>query len=496
MTDPDQPFRRPHDAHPSDAVTSGAPEQAGNVGTGAPEGPLILDPELHQSVWKPWQDPAEPSLIDGDDGSSTTRRMKRRGARTAIIVGALGIAVTLVAALVVPRLAPPPVWWSKPLVTDMPTKPEVVWSSAGGTSCPNSPDEDQAILTDTTRVWSIDLTDGTTRWSVELFGYWRITCLPGAGLVAVTKIDSENGSILNTMLLDAASGAAFADLPGGSTKQVIPMGPDIGLLDGTALLRVVDPGNLDETLWSRQLELPTGEVEPIIAEDIDDATMLLSSGWGGFALPLTKADGSSPRWSPGASKNYSDYRRVGDVIVRYSALGDGETVLDLVGRELWRSEAERVGVAGARLYVSTNGGSGYTNLREVEPRTGTTVNDDVYKGWFDFTTAVKGRIAVVGGRDISVTSHQNTLSIPDEHLQEQPTISVEDLVSVYEGQKWVYAESSPGQEAVTQLTAIDTEEVRVLWTLDLDQGQSIDQIGRHLVVVDGDGTLHGLASNG
>ncbi len=489
MTDPDQPFRRSQQGHVSGDNRTVVPEQSGTPVIGASDDPLILDPELHQSVWKPWQD-------ERGSSSLTARHTKGKRARTAIIVGALGMVLVLVAAVVVPGLLHTTTWRAQPLVVDMPTTPEIAWSSPLGQPCVNSPDEDQAILTDTRRVWSLDLNNGQTLWSVDLNGHGRITCLPGAELVAVTMLDDGDETILGTKLLSASSGAEVAQLPGSSTTHVIPLGSDIGLVDDTNMLRAVHPGELDSPLWSRQLQGPPGELELIVVEGIDDEVVQVvyyaDSGLDEpdefFTLIVRMADGTSPPWAQGASTGSTDYQRLGDLITHSGDESAG--VFDLQGQQLWDLGDDLLGVAGSSLYVSwpssSDPNTGYTNLHKVAPRTGTKIGGDAFQGWFERTVAVKDNIAVVRG---------GTLLILDEHLQEQPTISIEGFLSMYEGHKWVYTESSdPGRngEPGSLLSALDPDDARVPWTLRLDPGQHLGQLGRHLIVVDEDGTLHGL----
>jgi len=194
MTDSDLPFLRPALEAVSGDTTRVESELAG---AREAQEPIILDPELHQSVWKPWQqEPGGSPQDDGGDESSTVGHMQGEGVRTTFIVGALGFALALVVAVVVRVPLDTPTWWSQPLVMDMPTKPDFAWTSEGGRPCPNPPNEDQAVLTDTRRVWSLDLNSGQTRWSVDLEGRGRITCLPGVDLVAVTMIDERCSTAL------------------------------------------------------------------------------------------------------------------------------------------------------------------------------------------------------------------------------------------------------------------------------------------------------------
>ncbi len=492
MTDPDQPFRRPQQAHqPPD--NSGQPTEASGE-------PLLLDPELHQSVWKPWQDPTGPPKAHLSGGSPTSGLTKRTKTFTAINVLALALTLALVAAVVVPRLLHTPTWRSQPLVVDISTQPETSWSSERGEPCSDQPDEDQAILTDFTRVWSLDLEDGRTLWSRDLDGYGRITCLPGANLVAVTEFDDEDGTLSSTTFLDASTGADMGELPDDSITHVIPLGRNIGLVDDTNMLRSVHPANLDSPLWSRQLQGPPGELADITVKAVDDNVSQLNyyadSGNEDpnhvFTLIVAVADGTSPPWSQGPSTGSTDYQRLGDVVTRRGEESVG--VFDLQGQELWGGRDDLMGIAGSNLYVSwpwsSEASAGYTNLHKVDPRTGTPTSNDTYQGLFDHTVAATDHIAVLRG---------STLHILDEYLQEQPTISIEGFSILYEGHTSVYTESFDLRRdggAGRLLSAIDPDRGRVLWTMDLDSGQYIEQLGRHLILVNddgyGSGTIHGL----
>lgn len=492
MMDPHQPFRRPD---PNECV--GQP--GGPTVVHREEEPVVLDPEFHQSVWRPWEDPSPPA--NGDDDETGSDRSTGTGLRRGALIGAASLlAFGLIVALVVPRMEHPQTYWFQTLVQDIRTQPGIAWSSEAGEPCLDPPNQDEAILTDdSSRVWSLDLETGTTIWSVEPGDFERVTCLPGAGLVAVAVTDPDDNSILTTLLLDAATGAEVANLPGDSTRRVLPLGSRVGLLDATNMLRAVDPAELDTPLWSRQLQVPPGDLEDIFTLDVDDSVVQLiyfvnSNSEGSstnFTRLLTTADGTSPAWAPDSSSVHASSARFGDVIAQY-VFSDGipsVSLLDLEGGELWALGGDQLGMAGSRFYVSTpssnDSATGFTDLREVDPRTGESIGSDSYQGWFDYTIAARDHIAVLRGQ---------TLHILDDHLQEQPDIAVADFSGIYEGRDFVYVESTPDRFGTqgSRLTAINTGTARVLWTLDLEKGQRVAQMGRHLLVVDEDGTIHGL----
>ncbi len=185
-----------------------------------------------------------------------------------------------------------------------------------------------------------------------------------------------------------------------------------------------------------------------------------------------------------------------DVIISHSYDDDVETVtaLDLQGRELWSREQEQGIIVGSRLYLASRATTseefGYSELRQVVPRTGWPVNHDVYEEPFFYAMeATPGQLALV---------QNDSIRLLDEHLRPQPVISVLEERGIFHGRKWFYlANKRSGGSSAThiRLSAIDPSGARTLWSLDLDPGQSVDQMGRHLVVINADDeTIHGLKS--
>lgn len=497
MSDPDQPFRRPQGASVRADSTTSAVHQSGVDRAGAAAEPVVLDPDFHQSVWKPWDEETDPGTDDVDRALGTGTKQRRL--RRTVILASTGVALVVAAALLVPPLLRPHDWRDQPLVVDMFSKPEVSWRSEGGQTCTGQPQEDQAILSDTHRVWALDLRNGRTRWSVDLDGVGSIVCLPGAHLVAVSMIDSSNEDILHTQFLRASSGVEVARLPGAETTHVLPIGSTVGLVDTTNTLRAVNPGDFGTTLWSRALPGPLGELGPIWVQDVDDfAVQLLyypsqdsPSGFDPYVIPIMKDSGAPPLWTQGMPSERDYHQRRGNVLIRFTTneLGFAVAVLDLQGRKLWEAGDDELVVAGPRIYLASPPVSssqfGRSTLREVNPRTGLPINGVRYEGGFDFAVAARdGLVAIY---------RNNTFHLLDDHLEEQSAIVVEDFRTSYEGESLLYTESSNNEEQ-GRLSAIDTDGAEILWTFDLERGQHLQQMGRHLVLVDEDGTLHGLMS--
>ncbi|MDO5737003.1 MAG: hypothetical protein Q4P15_11065 [Propionibacteriaceae bacterium] len=463
---------------------------------------MILDPEFHQSIWKPWQSPVADAAATAEPAMPP--RPRRALVRALVVVAAIGVTMALVLAAVIPRLLDSRGWQEESYVKHMPTQPQIAWTSEGAQPCGETQNGDHAILKDARRVWSLDLNNGHTRWSVDISGPGRLTCLPAADLVAVTILSTEDRQVLHTTLLRASSGEEVADLPGDSTTQVIPMGADIGLVDSNNQLRMVHPEDLDAPLWTRQLLGPPGQLEPIIVEQVDDDVLQLvywaQTDTSEHVTLLTLNDGEPPAWASAPPNQVVYHRRSADVITRtdYSTggpTGPDVSILDLQGQQMWNLGEDKLTIAGSRFFRSSRVTSGpdsgwsYSHLREVDRRTGSPINDDTYEGQFDYVHSTNpDRLQVMLAE---------TLRILDEHLQEVSTLSVENVRLVHDGRKFLYVESTEyeyGEDQKVRLSALDPDRGRVVWTFDLEAGASLGQLGQHLVIVDADGSFHGLKS--
>lgn len=160
MTGSDRPFRRP----PSDTDSESFDEESfsGNLGVaGDPSQPLILDPELHESVWKPWHqagmDPVNDDAADASDVGSPPMALQnaRRQRGGWMMAGTLVVGV--IAAFVFPSVLQQPFSAAQTLVMDIPDRPSLSWTAESGQRCLGNIDTDHMILSNTYRVWSLDL---------------------------------------------------------------------------------------------------------------------------------------------------------------------------------------------------------------------------------------------------------------------------------------------------------------------------------------------------
>ncbi|MEO7588993.1 MAG: hypothetical protein ABIS84_13325 [Arachnia sp.] len=514
MTDADQPFRRPvpgqtlpDDVHPP------AVDNTCTASLPAAE-PVILDPEFHQSVWKPWDAMASMGALHPDGGTSPGATTvpppapmgSRRAPRMAIAAVAVGLALAVALALLIPGLLHAPRWTPSSIVEDLASTPEVAWSAEGGQPCDPQLDEDHAVMTARQRVWSLDLRDGRTRWSVDVpSGDVRVTCLAGAEMVAVSIVDRPAGTVKSIALLDGSTGRTVTELSGDDTVQVIPLGRNMGLLDRSNMLRAVRPGRLAEPLWSVRLPGAERVLGDIHVEPVDLDTVQLwyspetSPGESGesFQPILSLADGRAPTWAHDSVTENQFYERLGDVVLWHQNMewGSHVSVLDLEGRELWSLENLTPTISGSRLYVTYPGSreseTGVHELREVDPRSGEPVNDDVFVGLFDYAFAApRGSIAVF---------MLGSLTILDENLREQDKLQDIDYGGTYSGEEFLYTGGNMQQDSNarrTRLTAIDPVGSRVVWDFYIEPGQRIAQLGRHLVLLDDGGrTVQGLRSS-
>ena len=502
--DPHEPFRRPrplgvHD----DASRDPSVSPAGPAHPVEDAAPVILDAEFHQSVWKPWQEPDQSAPEDASPSERAFAPSPRRISGT-WLVGVTVVVVAFVAAFLLPPLLEPPVWRAQSFVADMETRPGIAWSTEGRQRCWDAPDDDHAILWDITSVRSLDLRDGSTRWEKKLTGArGYLTCAPAADVVAISEVD-ESGDVLRIKLLRSSTGAELAELSGDSTTQVVALGLHLRLLDRTNVLKAVDPARSDAPLWTHLLPGPRDDIDSIHARPISPDTTelsysLASESAGGtsgvYRVILSTGSGATPVWARGSATDQEHYERVGEVVIRSTSVdgSDRVEVLDLHGRELWSRNGERVIAAGQRLYLMSGSqrfGGEYSMLRQIDPRTGRPLNDKVFEELFDYATEVSNRhIAILQG---------NAMRILDENLAPQPALSALGYGDVFPGHEFLYVCDNiyEGSDAPQlRLSAVDPSGAAVLWSMELEPGQHVEQWGQHLVVISNDGlTIQGLGN--
>ncbi|RMB60014.1 outer membrane protein assembly factor BamB family protein [Tessaracoccus antarcticus] len=471
--DPHRPFRRPRPGDPTFAAPPSTPPP------GLPEhhgAPTDAEPEVDRPG-----------------------HAQRPGRLSALIVGLLAVVVALVLTLVLLQPHAPGLAAPAPSVVDFATAPEIAWAADGGHECQYSSSEDHAILSEVGRVWSLDLQTGDTLWDVDLPGHWGVTCLPGAHLVAALEyVDKDPGPVLRATFFDAATGAQRAELSDTTLRHVVPIGAMIGLVDDDNVLTAVEPDDLATPIWSRQLPGSPAEADTLSVRQIDDATLQIHYSTGdGYPLLYTSffsmADGRTPSWVRGTATDLHFYTRVGDVVVwdRHDE-EEGTTVLDLRGRELWKTEVGSLTPLGAHLYrwapPTSSPDSGVQELREVDPRTGSPLTTDVFEsppGWV--YPLPQGNLGVL---------HHQTLTFLDRHLHEVGTMPADPYAVTLHGTESLYIGEnmyeSGDREDEPRIVAIDPSDARTVWTLELNPGQELHRMGRHLIVRDGDATLHGL----
>lgn len=501
--DDDAPFRRPapgadDDAPPTSTSFSATPW----IGMPDPWHP-IPDMRLHQpasSAGSLLPDSLATDTKDGPSDPGVTGRHSRSRIAVGVALCVLGTAVFLPS---LRSLTTEPL----PLVVDMPTHPTIAWSAEGGDVCA-SLDEDHAILFGADRVWSLDLRDGRTRWSVDLSARSpAIKCLPGTNLVSITE-KTAIGTVLDVTLLDASTGRVMAELAGETTVQVIPMGSHLGLLGPENVLSMVRPNRLDSPIWSRRLSGPPGQLDQISVHHIDDSVVQLSySVIAGPREPspqlseiLSIREGEPPEWVDDAALDQAalihraSYSQVGGVILHNDVLDHASRLVasDQQGRELWSQGKVASTIVGSRLFLSSHEdwGDGWSRLHEVDPRSGTPVNDRFFDQTYRYASLIADNRLLIAQED--------ALSILDERMQPQSSIRISGLRSLFQGSQQLFLLQDIGDHSSVHrlcLTAVDAQSLLELWTLELAPGQDVEQMGRHLVLVDDDAeTMHGLIS--
>lgn len=497
----DRPFIRPGRAA-SNAATQPPVETLSTTGT-----PLFLDPELHSSVLR-LHEPTGVSSEDAANVPSPPSTLSRSRRRTGLAAGL----VVLVAAvtLTVSQLSNPPTSAQEEVsVQHMPTRPSVAWSAPAGYACGSGGDEHHMILSDMDRVWSLDLRTGRTLWSEKIPSFpSEVTCLPGAGLVAIKNVENL-GKVRNIIFLNPMDGAVVDTVPGSSAVDVIPLGDNVGLLGPDNALSMVRPDALDSFVWTHPLprfpELPGVEQRPhrIMAFPLDDDTVevlswqeeALGDPYEQFVTILSLADGTVPPWGEGATDSSMFDVTPGGVVLRRGAYEHPEelTALDQKGRRLWSMSYGEPTIVGGRLFVTTRGDDAEeARLEQVDPRTGKTVGHTVFTGDV-------GGVVPVGPTHLAILG-EDSIALLDADLG---ALGTADMAK---GEMWFFI---PGTDQVflgvnsdsddasgaIRVTALSAGDLSVMWTFDLEPRQQLEQMGSHLVITDDTGTLQGIWSS-
>ncbi len=512
MSSPDRPFQLPL---PRSKDAQNDPESPTDAPITTHAKPTILDPDFHQSVWKPWN-ALQPAVENDDehvgDADATpgwnSPRMSHRRRRSGWTAVAAGV-VVLTVALALPLLAGQAFDATAPLVVNMPELPSLSWSSKGGEPCAESFTEDHMILSDThtQHVWSLDLRSGQETWSVSpSVPFKSVVCLSGANAVAVTD-NVPVGEVYTTTVFDGSTGKTLAVLPSSTTVQVLPLGRHVGLMSPDNTLSMVTRHKMDNAVWTHEFSsVPSPST--IFSKPVDDSTVqLIRWGTGGadseanFATTvLSLRDGISPAWfmDPGAAQ--SSYTMVDDVViwVDWRSLLHA-TALDASGRELWTrgsanpddGEFQYPLVSGDHLYFQImNDRDESVRLLEVDPLTGVPVNDNAYEGEAHSVWPTTGDYLAVSGPE--------NVTFLDEELQPLATVDGGEVTLLSEGTDQLFLGIDVDSREMTEeirVKALSPQDFTVLWTLNLEPRQYIQKMGRHLIVRDRlKNTLHGLSS--
>lgn len=477
---------------------------------GSPSEPTILDPAFHQSVWKPWAQREVPESVVDDEGNQDTgesHAVSTPGRRrvvgwASLVAGTVVLAVAIVGNLTTPR----PYDATPPLVNNMASAPTVAWTAEGSEACPGGFTKDHMILTDSSRVFSVDLRTGEEAWSVTPTPpIADVVCLPGANVVAMKDDPSQLGPPDST-LLEGTNGQVLAVLPSTTAMQVMPLGRNIGVMSPEGILSMVTREEPLVAVWSHTFP-KVAQPSTLYTTPIDEDTVqFVRWSTGGrdseanFATSvLSLGDGSVPEWftDPGAAQ--SRYSIIDDVVVSMDWRSRPVSVaLDAEGNQVW----SRGGVAtiddGGFEYPTVSDGRLFFNAAsianetsrvfEVDADTGIEVVDLTHSGEFDSV------LAIPGGGIAAVSSRGTTLL--DEHLQPRTLIDGDQVSVIGASREQLFfltvLDASISAETM-RLTAISRDDYSIVWTLDLQRNQYVQQMGRHLVVVDRDrGTLSGL----
>lgn len=329
--------------------------------------------------------------------------------------------------------------------------------------------------------WSVDLSEVLDE--VDFMSGIAAYSVEGSNSIAVVVSflgAADGGSALVT--LDARNGEALSTLSSAGQISVAPFEGDI-IVSATG----EDGARIGRYAVDRLDKDPRWDV------DFEETPFLFAGK--GFVVAYGEETGAVLRGSDGKRAEWGDdisfaisYQFVGDQLVRREGSDDGNYTTvqgwSVDGSATWAKPvlAESATVFGGSIFIMQSGGSGFENLQRLSPSDGAEMWPEMYTGEFDNFLGVAGNALLL--------SRASSVLILDLSTGEERVVQeVGDFVDVFEGDSLYYV------PAGAALTAYSYTEDGPVWSLGLDEDESITTLGTHLVLVDaGTSTLHGLAA--
>ena len=332
-------------------------------------------------------------------------------------------------------------------------------------------------------VWNVDLSDVID--DVDFSSQFSAYDVEGSNAIAVaTSITDKDSTSYAVVTLDKSNGEVISELDSDGPVSVTPVGGDLVIAtsdeDGNhaKVGRYSVAGLDDDPKWeSKQDGSPfiyvDGDYIYVYDTDADEGVMLKSS------------DGKEADFGDDIDSS-TNYNFVGTQLIRSEYNDDSVEVegYGLNGKSTWKDsvEADNISIQSESIFTMKAKGDGYTKLMRINPSNGEDAWGDTYDESFSGVLGAVGNTLLVADGNRIVILDLNS-------GEEKFTQKVGDVDSYYFGANQYYIQSGD------ELGAYKYGEKGDVWGFDLDDNETIVQLGSHLGLLDYDkGTIHGLAA--
>ena len=327
--------------------------------------------------------------------------------------------------------------------------------------------------------WNVDLTeaiDGADFQSVIS----AFDIEDSNAVLVVASIAGEDATTYTAVTLDKSNGKVISTLEADGEISAFGFGGDV-------IIGSTDEDGEETTIG--RYSVSDLESDPKWDASIDGYAYLY--GYGDFvlaysgeeeeALVVNANTGEEAEWGDDIDSDVG-YSFLGSQLLRFE---DNEIEgYGLNGESTWEDavEYDTYFAADGVLLVAEEDGDAFSGLQRIDPGNGSEKWSETFDDEFDYVLGVQGS-------SILLASGSKIIVLDAGSGEEKFTQKAGDFYSTYEGANLYYVYTGD------ELAAYSYGEKGDVWTLDIDDSESIATVGKHLVLIDYDkGTLNGLAA--
>ena len=335
---------------------------------------------------------------------------------------------------------------------------------------------------------------GEALWTVDLSA--ELPDIDFLSVISAYDVEGSNAIALVVAYInkpDGGSSLITLDKGNGDTLSTVSADGQISVapFEGDLIVTVADAVGGSATIGRYAVDRV--DRKPRWSGEFEETPFLIADN--GFVIAYGEdsgavfdgADGKKAAWGDDISFSIY-YQFLGDQIIRRENSADGSfTKIEgwsVDGVSTWPKPvaAESLTVFDGSIFTMQAKGSGFENLQRVSASDGKELWQDMYAGSFDNFLGVSG--------DSLLLSRGSAVVVLDLQTgKERMVQSVGDFLDVFEGDSLYYV------PAGDELAAYRYSDEGAVWSMPLDDGQSITTLGTHLVLVDADtSTIFGLAA--